>query len=113
MMCMKKGNFAFKTAVEIFLITFAVAILLLFVWRNVSPGTTKTNLIRQKITLCSQYIKYDSNCNGIVDSTEGSDSPTEMSDDIFSDYSTLQEVCGKLGTPDINVCCSTFCGDQQ
>lgn len=112
-----KGNFTFKTAVEIFLITFAVAILLAFVWKNITPGTNKATLIQKKISLCEQYVKYDSNCNDILDSTEGSNA--EISIDENTDnpaslgdlYKNLDSVCGQLGTPDIKTCCDTFCSD--
>ena len=106
-----RGNIAFKTAVEIFLIAFAVAILLMFIWRNVSPGTTKASLERQKITLCGEYVKYDANCNGILDSTEGSTNQKIMDKRVFTNYGELTTICGQLGTPEIKQCCNVFCSD--
>ena len=106
-----RGNMAFKTAVEIFLIAFAVAILLMFIWRNVSPGTTKASLERQKITLCGEYVKYDANCNGILDSTEGTTDQKSMDSSVFQNYDDLTKICGELGTPEIKQCCNVFCSD--
>jgi hypothetical protein len=105
-----RGNIAFRTAVEIFLIAFALAILIAFIWRNVSPGTSKTKLTQERIMLCEQYVRYDSNCNGIVDSTEGA-SNEQMSDSVFDKLGDLNNVCSQLGTPDIKMCCSEFCSD--
>ena len=105
---MKKGNFAFKTAVEIFLIVFTVAILLSFLWKNVNPTTTKTELERKKVLLCQQYIQYDSNCNGYLDSTEGG-TPEDVTKDVFSQIDDLKSVCDQLGTPEIKDCCKMFC----
>lgn len=105
-----RGNMAFRTAVEIFLIAFALAILIAFIWRNVSPGTSKTKLTQERIMLCEQYVRYDANCNGIVDSTEGA-TDKQIDNTVFGNYDELNDVCGKLGTPDIKMCCSEFCSD--
>ena len=102
-----KGNFAFNTAIGIFLVVFALAILLAFVWKNVNPTTTKTDHIRKRTMLCQQYIQYDANCDGNLDSEED-----EAISNSFSDITKkLNDVCNILGTPRIKTCCQMYCGD--
>lgn len=79
-----------ETVIVVVLAIIVLVALLFFFSGTFLPGSDRIKLEQRKVDLCTKYVSQDSECRA-------------------SPSSDLQDVCKKLDSQNVRVCCSAYC----